>query len=279
MATAKKPAAKSAAKKPGTSMMPWEKQMAEAAQKQASAQHVGGSFKAVSIRGGILSIDDNPVKGNQLRCVVLVDCPENQYYIGKFDPSKPQAPVCYAFGDLSATDPEDNMAPHEKAKDPQSEDCSTCPHNEFGSADTGRGKACKNVRRIALITEDALESPEAMEEAEVRMLKVPVMSVKNFGKYVQKLSEDVQRPTWGVITLLQVVPDAKSQFKLQFSFEELIVFKQPLYDALQSKLGSVSKDIVSPYPDLPEQEDKPARGKAAPARGKAAAKPAGKRKY
>lgn len=267
-------AKKAATKKPGTAVVSWEEEMAKAAQKQASAQPSGGTgFKNVSIRGGILSIDDNPVKNNELRCVVLVDCPENQFYVGKFDPSTPQSPTCYALGDLSKDDPSEGMAPHEKAKDPQADNCEECPNNEFGSADTGRGKACKNVRRLALITEEGTESPDALEEAEVRMLKVPVMSVKNWSKYVQKLAEDITRPTWAVVTLLKVVPDAKTQFKLQFSFEELINFKQPLYDAMQAKLKDVSKSIVAPYPDLPEAPAKPVRG------GKTVAKPTGKRKY
>lgn len=247
-------------KKSSTAVTVWEQQMASAAAKQAQAEKPSGMFKQVSLRGGILSVDDTALPHNELRAVVLMGVPENQYYDGPYNPNVVQTPVCYAFGDPDADNPEDGMRPHEKSRTPQGDAnglCAACWANQMGSAEQGRGKACKNVRRLALVTEDALESAAALEDAETRALKLPVMSVKNWGKYVHKLADEIHRPSWGVITLIKVVPDAKSQFRVTFAFEELITFDQDLYDAMQTKLKPLSSEMTAPYPDLTEEAAAP----------------------
>lgn len=263
----------------GTNVTLWQQQMAEAAKQQQSAEVVGGSFKSISTRSGVLSVDDVPLKNNELRCVILMSVHENQYYDGPFSSDSVQIPVCYAFGKSDGDG--NNLAPHEEAMDKQSEACEGCWANEMGSADTGRGKACKNIRRLALVTEDAMDN---LDEAEVRSLKVPVTSVKNWASYVHRIAEEMQRPSWGVVTLVKLVPDVKTQFKLQFSFEELINFDQKMMDGLTHKRAELSKSMVLPYqqpsedeapakkkkPQKPAQKlhQPPARGKPAPRKGK-----------
>lgn len=253
MATAKKTSK-------STALVPWEQEMKAAAQRQSSVEKPVGLTKSISTRGGILSIDESAVPGNSLDVVVLVSVHENQMFDGPYNPNVPQVPTCYAFGDPESDEPEENMAPHEKAKSPQESKCAGCWANEMGSADTGKGKACKNVRRLAVVTSDALDSAAELETAEVRTLKVPVMSVKNWANYVRtKLGDELERPTWGVVTTISVVPDAKSQFKINFAFKELVNFDQGLYDAMKSKIREVTPNMVAPYPEL-EDEAPPARG-------------------
>ena len=269
-----KPAAKAAAKKStSTSLTLWEQEMAQAAVDQAATENDTSGFKSISTRGGILSVDDNAVDDNELRVIILASTHENQFYTEDYDADKPATPICYAFGD-----DDEALTPHEDAPEKQNESCNGCEHNEWGSADKGKGKACKNVRRLVCITEDALESAEALADAEARMLKLPVMSVKNWTAYVKRtLEEDVKRPSYGVITRIKLVPDAKSQFKVQFHFEDLVEFDQELYDAMKKKAKEAKDNIGKAYPVF-EPEEKPARGKkvipikkAAPAaKGKAA---------
>lgn len=52
--------------------------------------------------------------------------------------------------------------------------CRTCPRNVFGSAKNGRGKACKNMHRLYIITEG---SPIPL------MLSLPPTSLKAFQNY------------------------------------------------------------------------------------------------
>jgi hypothetical protein len=255
MAT-KKAVAPAAKKATTTAMTVWEQEMAEAAVAQGATENATGGFKSISTRGGILSVDDNPVEDNELRVIILASIHENQYYTSDFDPGKITTPACYAFGKV-----EKGMAPMDESPEKQNEVCEGCWANEFGTADKGKGKACKNVRRLLCITEDALESAGSLEEAEARMLKLPVMSVKNWTQYVKSTLEDnLKRPSWGVVTTIKVVPDAKSQFRVMFKFEELVNFDSELYLAMKKKAAEAEKNISGPYPVF-EEEVKPQRGK------------------
>ncbi len=56
--------------------------------------------------------------------------------------------------------------------------CESCPHNRFGSADEGGGKACKNRRRIYVLREG---------EMFPLLLSLPTGSLKAFTKYLKHL--------------------------------------------------------------------------------------------
>jgi len=266
-APAKKTAvAKAAAPSTSRALTNWEEEMAMRAKKVAKQEVPFGSFKKIGTRGGTLSLDGEDI-GDELRCIVIGALHENQFYTGAFDPSKPTVPDCYAFNDPKNEDdkPEDTMAAHAEAENPQGQDdpneagangnpCNGCWANRMGSADVGRGKACKNIRRLALITEDGLESAEALADAEVRMLNVPVMSTRNWGKFVNSVADDMGRPYWGVVCKLGIQPDPKSQYVLTFEFEELINFDQDTWDAMQKKTTEAMATLLGPYPKQADLE-------------------------
>ncbi len=264
------PPAKAGVATPRTAIVPWQEQMANAAKKQAAAEKPFNSMATIGTRSGVLTVDGDPVKGNILHGIVLASVHENMYYSGRFEPDSPTVPACYAFGDdLSTEDPdgiEDRMTPHKEAEDVQHAGCEGCPHNQMGSADTGRGKACKNSRRLIILPEDALESPEALKAAEMRMLKLPVTSVRNYATYLRTvLSEELNLPSYGVVTSISTHPDPKTQFKVAFELKETVEFNQGLWDAMQAKLKEAEKMLLQPYP---KQADLDAN-----AAGKAPAKP------
>lgn len=264
----------------GTSVILWEAEMKAAAIKKASVEKSFEGGKRINIQGGLLTIDDELVEGNSLDVVILSSVHINEYYNTAYTPGTPTVPVCYAFGDESLEDPEGEMAPQDNVDDLQHAKCSDCWANQMGSADTGRGKACKNGRRLMVLTEDALADPEALAAAEERSINVPVMSVKAWAKYTKDvLAETMSRPCYGVVTTIRPVPDPKSQFKLTFTFKELINFDQALWDAMKLRVAAADKALCTPYPrqaELDAANVKP----AAPARkgptGKPAAKKAGK---
>ena len=201
-------------------------------------------------------MDDNPVDGNELNVVVLAFIHENQKYDGIYNPDVVNVPTCYAFGHN-----DDEMKPHEAAPDKQAELCAGCWANEYGSADIGKGKACKNVRRLVVITQEEAETVEGIENAEPRMLKLPVMSVKNWSTYVlNTLNETLHRPCYGVVTTVKVVPDAKSQFRVQFKFDSLVDFDEELYEAMKAKVKEAEGSIGNAYPIF-EEEEKPVKGR------------------
>jgi hypothetical protein len=239
------------AKTPGKALVKWDEEFANLAKESTKGMTLP-TAKFLSMRSGKLSYAGADVPDNELRAVIVGWIYENQFYDEDFDPDVPQVPACYGFG----TDPDD-MQPHEQAPDKQNDACAGCPMNEWGTADRGNGKACKNVVRLALIAESDLED---LATAEVVYMKVPVMSVKNFAMYAKKtVGEALGRPYWAVVTLVSVVPDPKSQFKVQFSVAEKVEDSNlfsPLKDLWQKSMG----EIAFPYPK-PETVEKPARGK------------------
>ena len=158
------------------------------------------------------------------------------------------------------------MKPHEDVDDPQSEDCASCPQNAWGSGE-GKGKACKNGRRMMVVPAGTwtgsewklFSTAEEFTNLEMALIKVPVMSVKGYSGYVQKLTNVLKRPPFAVITEIAVVPDAKSQFKLTFSTlaeidGELVMNNiMPMHEEAKAS-------IIFPYPKRegqPEVKSKP----------------------
>jgi len=265
------------------SLTVWEAKMATAAEKSAKAERPVSMLSGISTRGGVLTVDERPVPGNELDVVVLVAVHENQKFDGPYNPDSHQIPSCYSFGDPDAEDPEGSMAPHEEASDKQGDDnglCAGCWANAMGSDPTpGRkGKACKNVRRLALITADCVSSADDIASAEVRVLKVPVMSVKGWATYVRQDLKELGRPYWGVVTTVKVVPDAKSQFKILFTFKELVDFTDETFDALEKLIEKVKPQLTTPYVQMEAPAPAPAPRGRAPARQPPAApmKPVGR---
>lgn len=270
---AEKPARKPAAKKaPGTALTLWEQEMAQFADKAKAAEKPVGLTQSIKFRAGLMTVEDQPVQGNELDVVVLCAIHENKWYVDEFDPQNPVPPNCYAFSAPDADDTE--MVPHEESDDPQCESCAACEKNVMGSAEKGRGKACKNVRRLAVIPADALDSVEALESATIYTATVPVTSGKHYSKYVRsKVADEIRRPVWGVVTTMAVVPDPKNQFAVTFAFAELVDFagSPELYEAMKKKVKEAEDNIGNPYPKIEEKPVQMPRNGRAAGRGRAAA--------
>jgi hypothetical protein len=200
-----------AVKKPGTGLVSWQDRMAKLASQAVEQEASVSSGQFIGTRAGQLSWNGSPVVNNKLHVIVCDSILENAYYPGEFDPDNPQPPVCFAFGRK-----EKDMAPHADSSDKQHDTCTGCQRNEFGSAERGKGKACKNIRRIGLIAAEPM-SAEAIEKGEVAYLKTPVTSVKGWAAYVRTLEALDHMSPQGVVTEISSVTDPKSQFKIIFN--------------------------------------------------------------
>lgn len=237
---------------------------AESAQSEANVG--GGSF--ISVKSGQLTYGGNTIKGNELDVVVLTSIHENCYYDDRYDPDNPQTPLCYAFGN-----DDDNMAPHPESAAPQNGQCGIagrsgcCPNNEFGTADNGKGKACKNIRRLSLLPGDQLDS-ETVESTNTAYFKVPVTSVKGWASFVKTVATLDKLPPLGVVCRIGVMPDPKSQFKV--TFQKVGMVPRELLGTLMERAETEKEAIKFPYA-------KPSEEATAP-KGKAGAKKAPTRK-
>lgn len=241
-------------KAPSKSVAKWDEELARRAKISAKMEENSlGLSNTISLKSGQLSYKGNFYKDNKLNAVILDSVLANLYYGTEYDPDNPAAPVCYAFGRE-----ESDLVPHEKAPDKQSKACIGCEWNEFGTADKGRGKACKNSRRLVLIMEDSLETGVA--DAQPIIMHLPVTSVRNYAGYVDQLAKNKNRPPATVVTEISVVPDAKSQFMVRFKHVDDISADH--FQAIFDKADGTESLLFAPYTQI-EKEEKPARGSKA----------------
>lgn len=206
------------AKKSSTAITKWDEELARyATEAGETAKAATGSF--ISVRAGVLSIDGQPVKDNKLSVIALDWVYENVYYDESFDADNQTPPACFAFGprDERGFSTEEGMTPHEDVIEAQHDQCRGCEKNEFGSAEKGKGKACSNRVRLALLSGDLLNK-ESIESGDVRYYKVSVTSTAGWWNFVRGVRDNFKRPPFGVVTELKVVPDPKTQFKTMFNF-------------------------------------------------------------
>jgi hypothetical protein len=171
--------------------------------------------------------------GDKVKMIAINSVFENQWYKEKYNPDNPASPSCYAIAEL-----DDDLKPHPDAEAPQAATCAECPKNAWGSdPGGGRGKACKNVRRIAMIAASDLEH---VAKAEVAVAKLPVTSVGNWSTYANQIASVLKLPPLAVITEMSVVPNNKTIFQVEFSLVDKIT-DGPIIQALLAK----RKDTMS----------------------------------
>ena len=241
-----------------TAIVKWDAELSKlATAATAVEENVGAGGNIIGTAGGRLKFKGAAVPGNKMNVVVVAHCIAYMDYEGNFDPDNPASPRCFAFGR-----DEKKMVPHEKSVDKQCDTCAECEQNVFGSAERGKGKHCKNSRRLAIITEGDLEDAAA---AEVAYIHVPVTSVKAWAGYVRQVADTLHRPPLGVVTELRLVPDDKNQFAMEFEVKKSIDDGEMIGALLE--LGKAQeKAIEFPYLPFEGNDEKPTKGKKAPAK-------------
>lgn len=259
--------AKALVKKETQALASYEEEFAKQAEEYANQEAGTGGGKFFSIRGGTLALNGAPIPGNQMAVVIVDSLLVNAFYQGDYDPDSPQGPSCYAFGRDEKT-----MVPHEECGEKQSDGCTDCPNNQFGSASKGRGKACKNGRRIAVIPAGLINKQGVFERAkdesfaseEVIYLNLPPTSLQGFGAYVKQVAGALKRPPHGVITLVKVGKDSTNTYpKVTFEMEG------PVPDELIPTVIARNKEtkaiIEFPFPKAEAREEKPKKAVGKPA--------------
>jgi hypothetical protein len=131
----------------------------------------GGSGKRISIRGGVfrMIVDGKEIAQNEDRAMNVVIVAANahvsrSYYEGTYEEGKNIAPTCWS---------NDGITPDSKVSEPQAGKCASCPQNIAGSAEQGKGRACRYSQRLAVTLENDLQG-------DVYQLTLPAQSI--FGK-------------------------------------------------------------------------------------------------
>jgi hypothetical protein len=218
----------------------WREQAAKSidASKTALAKLPQASGNFISFRGGAITLAGNTLQ-NPLPIVLLAHGYERSFYSKPFQPDVAASPDCYSY---------DGETPHPDAKVPQSDNCSQCRYNQFGSAQNGKGKGCKEGARLAFIMADALEGADRVAGAVILQGRLSVLNSKNFRSYAGFFAES-GAPTWSSVTLLRNEPDSKSQYLTTF-VNEVVELDDDIMDAIAARVAEAEKLLVQPYPEL-----------------------------
>ena len=94
----------------------------------------------------------------------------NVYYKGRYKAGQNEQPDCFS--------PDGKVPTTEK---PQAPTCKVCPHNQYGSAPGGDGKACKNTRPVYFLVDGGIIP---------KVLRVPPTSLGMVKQYMLNVAAD-----------------------------------------------------------------------------------------
>lgn len=213
-----------------------------AALQQRLAQfNVASSLSALS--GGGAEIDRISVKGSRFRIqqvgmdevvlnqlhldgVIVYANPHvtKAYYSKTYDPNaEDQSPDCASSN---------GFGPDAGVKNPQSNQCATCPQNVWGSKVSPRGakiKACSDAQRIAFLPIDPSTNNFFMVDGKPKAfaMNIPAASMKALGIFAKTLN---QRGLPLEITLARITFDPNAEFpKMEFAFNAVLPEQAAVY--------------------------------------------------
>jgi hypothetical protein len=131
--------------------------------------------------------------------IILDFISANYFYTGVYDPDDIAPPACFALGTEVAT-----LVPHADvpADTKQADTCASCPQNQFGTAQRGKGKACSNCRVIALLP------PDATAETPIMTMKISPTAIRAFDSYVASIARSFGTPPIAVVTSIGFDPSS-----------------------------------------------------------------------
>ena len=139
----------------------------------------------ISTKGKVFTLPDGSSSDGPMICTILDWVTANTYFEGIYNPKEPQPPVCFAIArEPRKATPSMNSPKKQFDRCCGDADNEGCPKNAWGSdPQGGKGKACKNTRRILLVPHDATENTQPW------VITASPTSLKHFDKYVNTLAD------------------------------------------------------------------------------------------
>jgi hypothetical protein len=188
--------------------------------------------------------------GEEMNVVVIDFISSNLFYDRPYNKDNPHPPACFAIGREPTT-----LAPSANSPVRQADACVGCPMNQFGTALTGRGKACKNTRLLAVIPlKSAIEN---QEDAPLFILQVPPTSLKVFDSYVSTLAARFKMSPVGVAT--KITPNKEVDYAAPL-FELLRPLNDEEIAYAMSRRGEATTRLTA-EPDVSTYEPPPKRSR------------------
>lgn len=212
-----------------------------------------GGWPWISTRGSSPEMKLGSIESDNLEVIIVGANRCNMYYDKPFEPGVFAAPKCFAIADpkWGPGEVEEHLAPPEDLASRESDNCSRCRMNAFGSASRGRGKACSNTVRLALLPANA----QMLEKVEGAMLSVPPTSLKSYFNFARAVLNGLSRPLGTVVTKIQKVPNRQGAgFTFHFEMLRAIQDEEVLRKILIRMRGDAYQALQQP-PPVPNRED------------------------
>jgi hypothetical protein len=173
---------------------------------------------------------------------------------GPYNEETASGPICASIkGDVP--DPGVSM--------PQSRACANCPHNAWGSGGSGRGKACQDNRRLAVMLmpkmTQNMKGFNGIALLDPVFLKIPAGSLRTCKAYSDQLDSQ-GLPFYSVVTRLSFNP--QKQFEIMFELREALSDKAAQHvipwitDSLTQQIIGLTPTAL-PAPAAVEEEAEP----------------------
>ena len=226
--------------------------------KSQIGQASGNKIKVES--SGDIILPDGGNLGNEIQLVVVDFVSRNNWYSGPYIPGQVSPPDCYAIGKVIST-----MSPEADSPAIQSDKCSTCELNQFGSGANGKSKACKNSRLAAVLVIDP-ENPDAHNapDAPLYTIDLPPTAIQSFDGAVAAVARSLAGPP--VKAILTMIANNAGTYAL-------IKFVDPVPNpdyALHYARRAETVDMLNRKSDFSAPASKPQRGRAPARRAPAA---------
>jgi hypothetical protein len=232
----------------------WHAAVKATAAKQVKAAAVLGANNAmISFKGATLSIGGMQQRNNVAEMIVLATMHERAYYAGQYNPDNPRSPVCYAYSEVD--EGALPVAPREESSDKQSAQCKGCKHAEWGSAEIGRGQACRQHFKFVGIQVTKASTPEEIAGAAIYTGRIPPTSLKAASVYLDFLGVK-DAATFSLVTQLEVRASNKSIFTVHL--EPGADIPRQWQALVLGRLDEARRLIAQPYPSFEDEPAKPA---------------------
>lgn len=167
------------------------------------------------------------------------------YYINGWEEGSTARPDCYSSN---------GIVPDSDVITPQAHTCALCPHDAFGSSPTGKGKACSDGKRLAIVP---LEDLENEFHGGPMLLRIPPDSLVPLQEYGDKLKK-AGAPFYAVGTRIRFDPDKKHQRLLMnpiraLTREEVDIIMAHREDPRTARIINAVTESVTSEGNSPEQ--------------------------
>lgn len=291
MATAKKSAKKPAetttdvavVDKPKGELMSYKDRMAALVATTKKAESPSGGY--ISLKQGRMKVGDVPMPNDMIRAIVVEYRKDNEFYPKAYVQGESQFPTCHAVvrphevlspwrkprpgedtSKLKSDKATGLVADCEKPEVEAGRGCDSCRMLEWKSASlienyrgSGKGKACRESRRLHVLAADQCTTPGDVEKAPFMTLIPPPTSLDNFKRFANEVTEVLDTPIFGAVVEIAVKPHDDFQFMVHYKIIEQINDEGILLALLNRHEQMAQKQMSLPKAD-DSKEAKDARG-------------------